>query len=227
MESFAPPVEPRDYYTVMVHFYRGELGRIMTWRQRLDVTTNWAVVASTGIITFGLGSERNSHLVFLLANFLCLLLLNIEARRYRYYDAFRARVRMLEAHFIMPVVMRDHAMIQGDWRKILSEDLVSPSFKISRLDAITRRFSRNYVWIFAVIAGAWILKFWLHFPESHVPQELLQSLIALNPVALGLFLVTVAAFYGFLLFLCWRGLTTRTYSGEFLTGAMHRRKWLS
>jgi uncharacterized membrane protein len=27
------------YVNAMSHFYRGELGRIMIWRQRLDVTT--------------------------------------------------------------------------------------------------------------------------------------------------------------------------------------------
>ena len=27
------------YVNAMSHFYRGELGRIMVWRQRLDITT--------------------------------------------------------------------------------------------------------------------------------------------------------------------------------------------
>lgn len=31
-----PPFEAKDYFAVMVHFYRGELGRIMIWRKRLD-----------------------------------------------------------------------------------------------------------------------------------------------------------------------------------------------
>ena len=81
----------KDYYAVMVHFYRGEVGRIMLWRQRLDVTTNWAIAASTGIITYGLSHAEVTHLVFLFANIVCLFLLIIESRRYRYYDAFRAR----------------------------------------------------------------------------------------------------------------------------------------
>ena len=39
------------YVNGMVHFYRGELGRIMVWRQRLDVTTTWAIATSTTLFT--------------------------------------------------------------------------------------------------------------------------------------------------------------------------------
>ncbi|MFY8269070.1 MAG: DUF2270 domain-containing protein, partial [Terrimicrobiaceae bacterium] len=38
------------YVTALSHFYRGELGRIMVWRQRLDITTTWAITTSTTII---------------------------------------------------------------------------------------------------------------------------------------------------------------------------------
>ena len=87
-----PPIQDRNYYTAVAHFYRGEMGRIMIWRQRLDTTTNWAIITATGVVSFALGSREVSHVVFLLANFIVFLLLIIEGRRYRYYDAFRARV---------------------------------------------------------------------------------------------------------------------------------------
>lgn len=226
MSNLAPNIESKDYYTVMIHFYRGELGRIMGWRQRLDITTNWAIVASTGIITFGLNSTENSHLVFCIANLLCLLLLIIEGRRYRYYDAFRARVRMLEAHFIMPVVMNNTPILQGDWRKLMAEDLVTPSFKISRLAAITRRFTRNYVWIFAIILLAWFLKLWLHHPSSHDLEGFFRILTSQSPLPAAAFLTCLAAFYSFLLFLLIHGIRMGRSSGEFMTGAMRRKKWL-
>lgn len=219
-------IEARDYYTVMIHFYRGELGRIMIWRQRLDVTSNWAIVVSTGIITFGLNSAANSHLVFVIANLLCLLLLMIEGRRYRYYDAFRARVRMLEAHLIMPVLMKDVVLLQGDWQKIMAEDLVMPTFKISRLDAITRRFTRNYVWIFGVILAAWFLKLWLHYPDSHEISGFIGVLTGNNPLPAGIFSGVLGFFYGYLLFLLVRGIRMGSSSEEFRTGAMRRQKWL-
>ncbi len=46
------------YVNAMSHFYRGELGRIMVWRQRLDITTNWAITSSTAIITIAFSNRE-------------------------------------------------------------------------------------------------------------------------------------------------------------------------
>jgi uncharacterized membrane protein len=35
-----------DFNTAMVHFYRAEVSRSNTWRGRLDITTNWAVITT-------------------------------------------------------------------------------------------------------------------------------------------------------------------------------------
>ena len=34
-----------EFVTSMVHFFRAEVSRANVWRQRLDTTTNWAVVS--------------------------------------------------------------------------------------------------------------------------------------------------------------------------------------
>jgi uncharacterized membrane protein len=36
-----------EFVTVMVHLYRAEMQRANVWRQRLDTTTNWAVIATS------------------------------------------------------------------------------------------------------------------------------------------------------------------------------------
>ncbi len=221
-----PSVDLKDYYTVMVHFYRGELGRIMTWRQRLDVTTNWAILGTTGMITFGLGSPSNSHLIFMFANVLVFLLLTIEARRYRYYDAFRARVRMLESHFIMPVVLRDVTLLQGDWKAVLAEDLIRPGFKMSHRTAILRRYRRNYVWIFAIIAAAWFVKIWIHHPQSHTLSGFLQALRENNPIPSAIFLALTGCFYLLILFMTVRSAMMNAISDEFTRKKMNRLSWL-
>lgn len=228
MTDMETPPLPSDssYYTVMIHFYRGELGRIMIWRQRLDVTTNWAIVGSTGMITFGLGSPRNSPMIFLLANLLTFLLMMIEARRYRYYDAFRARVRMLESHFIMPMMNREANILQSDWQRLLSEDLVTPTFKISPLDALTRRFMRNYVWIFLVILGGWIMKLLIHVPDAASLPERFGAQFVEQPLRATLFALVVAAFYGYMIYLTVRVYRMEYNSGEFLTKSMYRGRWL-
>ena len=150
------------YVNAMSHFYRGELGRIMVWRQRLDVTTNWAITSSTAIITIAFSSREVPHIIFFFNLAILWVLLWIEARRYRFYDAFRARIRMLEAHFLVPMVMENRDLLQGEWKKLVCEDLILPSFKITKLEAIGRRLKRNYVFIFIMIMVAWVTKIFLH-----------------------------------------------------------------
>jgi uncharacterized membrane protein len=153
------------YVNAMSHFYRGELGRIMVWRNRLDTTTNWAVTSSTAVITIAFSNIGVPHLIFFFNLAIVWIMLWIEARRYRFYDAFRARVRMLEAHFLVPMVMENHHLLQGEWKKLVCEDLILPSFKITMLEAVGRRLKRNYVFIFLLILIAWVMKIFLHATE--------------------------------------------------------------
>ena len=180
------------YVNAMSHFYRGELGRIMVWRQRLDITTNWAITSSTAIITIAFSNREVPHIIFFFNLAIVWVMLWIEARRYRFYDAFRARVRMLEAHFLVPMVMENRDMLQGEWKKLVCEDLILPSFKISKLEAVGRRLKRNYVFIFILILIAWITKIFLHGPATmngvsdfyhalrvgHIPSWLVAAIFA-------------------------------------------------
>jgi uncharacterized membrane protein len=154
------------YVNAMSHFYRGEMGRIMVWRQRLDITTNWAITSSTAIITIAFSNAGVPHIIFFFNLAIVWVMLWIEARRYRFYDAFRARIRMLEAHFLVPMVMENRDLLQGEWKKLVCEDLILPCFKISKLEAIGRRLKRNYVFIFILILVAWITKIFLHAPRA-------------------------------------------------------------
>ena len=154
------------YVNAMSHFYRGEMGRIMVWRQRLDITTNWAITSSTAIITIAFANAAVPHIIFFFNLAIVWVMLWIEARRYRFYDAFRARIRMLEAHFLVPMVMENRDLLQGEWKKLVCEDLILPCFKISKLEAIGRRLKRNYVFIFILILVAWITKIFLHAPHA-------------------------------------------------------------
>lgn len=157
-----PPVTDGNYIGAMSHFYRGEVGRIMAWRARLDNTTNWAITTTSTIFTVAFSIETVPHIIFLFNVGVVAIMLWIEARRYRFYDAFRARVRMLEAHFLVPVVVQKASPLEGDWRRLLAEDLLVPGFKITKFEALGRRLKRNYVFIFVIILVAWITKIFLH-----------------------------------------------------------------
>src|SRR3989337_395437 len=105
MSETYPPQEPvwtyrgyqlkaSEFTTAMAHYYRAEMQRANVWRQRLDNTTNWAVITAGAAISFALGSPNNHHGVILLNTLLITLFLYLEARRYRYYELFSSRGRL-------------------------------------------------------------------------------------------------------------------------------------
>ena len=161
----APPEQ--GYITAMSHFYRGEIGRMMVWRQRLDTTTTWAITSTGTIFTVAFSFESVPHLIFFFNLAIVAIMLWIEARRYRFYDAFRARVRMLEAHFLTPVLLREEPKLEGNWRKLVAEDLLVPAFKVSMFESIGRRLKRNYAFIATIILSAWITKIFMHPPNGN------------------------------------------------------------
>ncbi len=211
------------YVNAMSHFYRGELGRIMVWRQRLDITTNWAITSSTAIITIAFSNREVPHIIFFFNLAIVWVMLWIEARRYRFYDAFRARVRMLEAHFLVPMVMENRQMLQGEWKKLVCEDLILPSFKISKLEAIGRRLKRNYVFIFVLIMVAWVTKIFLHASEPIIGGRSLYHALRVGHIpswlVAGVFIATFAIVISITIYV------GKKSSGEITEFGAHRSLW--
>lgn len=151
-----------EFTTAMVHYYRAEMQRANVWRQRLDNTTNWAVITAGAAISFALGAPGNHHGVILLNTLLITLFLYLEARRYRYYELFASRIRLMETDFFATMLVPPFGPA-ADWAEGLAENLLHPHFTISMWEAFGRRFRRNYMWIYVVLAAAWLLKVFL-FP---------------------------------------------------------------
>lgn len=156
------PLTRVEYITVMVHFYRAEVSRSTSWRQRLDATTNWAVLTTAGMLSFTFGSVDASPVVLLLTNFIVVGYLTIEARRFRYFAVYRARVRMIEENFLIPIVTRSLESPMARWREMLAGDLDVPKYKTTFLQAFGFRLRQNYVFIFLMILGGWIVKLMIH-----------------------------------------------------------------
>lgn len=161
-----------DFNTAMVHFYRGELQRSNVWRQRLDATTNWAVVTTGAALTFAFGDIDNPASVLLVNTMLILLFLFIEARRYRYYELWTNRVRLLETNYFAGLLSPPFTP-HADWADKLTESLYHPRFPISLLEAFGRRYRRNYAPIFLILAISWVFKIYIHpVPVTQVtPRE--------------------------------------------------------
>lgn len=171
----ARPLTPSEFNTALVHLYRGEVSRANTWRTRLDGTTNWAVLTTGATLSFAFSSPTNTHVMILLNSLLIGFFLFIEARRYRYYDLWRARVRLMETEFFSGLLVPQRSGDDGDnWRELLARDLLQPHFNMSLSEAMGRRLRRNYSWIFTVLVVSWILKVGIHPAPTTDPAELLQ-----------------------------------------------------
>lgn len=155
-----------EFNTAMVHFYRGEVQRSNTWRNRLDTTTNWAVITAGATLSFAFSSPNNPHFVIPINSVLVAFFLFMEARRYRYYEIWANRVRVIETGYFAQLLSPDNTNDQ-EWVHHLAGDLKTPHFTISEWEAVGRRLRRNYLWIFALLAASWNLKVYLHPQPAH------------------------------------------------------------
>ena len=73
---------------MIIHYYRGEIGRMTSWRDRIDRTSNWSMTVVAGLLSVSLSTPASHHGVVLFAMLLVSLFLLIEARRY--HEARRA-----------------------------------------------------------------------------------------------------------------------------------------
>ncbi len=145
-----------EFTTAMVHFFRAEIQRANVWRQRLDTTTNWAVITTGAAIALAF-DPNGFHGVIILNTFLITLFLYIEARRYRYYELWSYRVRLMETDFYAAMLVPPFHPAP-DWAESLAENLLHPDFPISLWEALGRRLRRNYLWIYLILGLSWLAK---------------------------------------------------------------------
>ena len=154
-------MRPAEFNTAMVHYYRAEIQRANTWRNRLDTTTNWAIITASAGISFALGNPSQHHGVILLNMLLVAIFLFIEARRYRYYELWSYRTRLMEKDFFAAMLVPPFEP-SPEWAECLAGSLQKPHFSITMWEALGRRLRRNYFAIFSVLFLVWLFKNYAH-----------------------------------------------------------------
>ena len=183
----------------LIHLYRGEMNRANTWRNRLDTTTNWAVVTVGAVLTFSFGDAENPHFVFLLELLLVLTFLYIEARRYQYYVLWAYRVHLIETDFFA-AILTPSSSHPPDWADHLAQSLLCPKFPITRWEAVGRRFQRNYIWLTGLLLISWVAKLSFH-PTLSTDWDIIVGRAATGVLS-GCWVVgIVAVVYGLLIIL--------------------------
>ena len=159
----------------VVHFYRAIVMHADVWRERLDATTNWAVVTTIGVISFAFARPQAPHFILLLLISACGLFLIMESRRYQTYDLWRRRIRSLNKYIIAPQIAPDEAPSPDETERelaFLARDLGRAVPHLRFLDALGYRLRRNYGYIYIFAVGSWAIKLYMHPAEATSAAEL-------------------------------------------------------
>lgn len=188
------PYDPASVGAI-AHLYRGEVYRSTTWRTRLDNTTNWAVVTTGIALSATFSGSDASVLPMVLVGLLVIVFLIFEARRYRYFNVWRVRARLLETDFFVPLLRGDSGTGGTRWSERLAHEYLSPHYHISFASAVGRRLRRNYSWILLIQVCAYYGKLAIH----PVPLTSLQDMYAraaIGPVPGELMVAAGLLFHG-------------------------------
>lgn len=218
------PTTTTEYVNVLAHYHRAEIARMAGWRDRIDRTTNWAITVVAAMLSVSLSTASAHHGVLIFAMLLVLLLLRIEARRYRFFDVYRARVRRMERNYYAQILSPAEQVEEG-WARTLGDSIRQPLFLLGPQEAMSRRLRRNYGWLFLILLLAWVLKITSGKlqPGAGVGEFAFSLGDTLGNAALGplpgWFLIgTVAAFYGWIVYSVTRKYPRR---GELAFGNVH------
>jgi uncharacterized membrane protein len=189
-----------EYIMALSHLYRGELHRSITWRIRLDTTTNWAIIAGVGILTFSFQNPGYAPQTLLAGMYANLLFLLLESQRFRYSDVYQARVRMVEENFYVPLLRRDLVSPMADWGPLVAEDFLNPRFHLTMRQAIRARLARIYLPLYVAQLVGWLsLVAWRRPPGISLLQMMqIGRLPGWVPLALNIglfgFMIYIIAF---------------------------------
>ena len=177
----------------LAHLYRSEVYRSTVWRTRLDSSTNWAVVTTGIALSATYARADASPLPMVLVGLLVTVFLVFEARRYRYFNVWRARARLLETDFYAPMLRGEGLRVDSGWTRLLAQDYIAPRYHISFARAIGRRLRRTYVWIFVIQAIAYYGKLAIH-PNAITTLDDLWERAAIGPIP-GLLVVAAGVLF--------------------------------
>jgi len=218
------PSTSTEFINVLAHYHRAEIARMAGWRDRIDRTTNWAITVVAAMLSVSLSTPTAHHGVLIFAMVLVLLLLVIEARRYRFFDVYRNRVRRLERNYYAQIFAPEDGTT-NDWIVKLGDDLRKPVFLTSTSQALSRRLRRNYCWMFLILLFAWLVKTtFIRMQESAVDAHLVTSVgewvrnAAIGPLPGWFVIAGVAVFYGWILY---ASLRKPVGEGELAFGNVH------
>lgn len=197
MDERDVPTDHRNPPNVLVHFYRASVMHADVWRQRLDATTNWAVVTTAAVITFAFGGRESAAVLVLLALVFDFFFLFMEARRYQSYNLWQRRIRMIHRSVIAPALQPPGEIDGEQVRRNLAElaaDLGRNVPAIPLWGAFGYRIRRNYGPLITLVILVWLLKLYIHPGVAENLAEFVRR-AHVGPVPGSWVMVAVALFF--------------------------------
>jgi len=181
--------DDETFLSLMPHYYRGEVSQSGNLLSRLDLTTDWAIVVVTAVLALAFqGSDATAYLLLIGIVGVTLFLL-FDVRRYRTFDASRARVRLLEENLFANSLDPEGVPLE-DWRSELGDDLRRPTVKVSYLEALARRLRQVYFPLYLLLGVAWAFRITIY-----TPGETWRQTATVPGLPAELVVVAVAAFF--------------------------------
>jgi uncharacterized membrane protein len=201
----------------LAHLYRGEMYQSKIWRNRLDMTGNWAVVITGIALSLSFSNAEASPIPLLLVTWVVVVFLLFEARRYLYYDLFRVRVRVMEINFFGPMLRGEGMRVDNRWNELLAEDYKDLRFHITLAESIGRRIRRAYGWIFSALLVCYLVKIIVH-PTPLSSWDELWARAAIGPIP-----GTIVLAFGLAFHALWVVIAMLTLRSQKAVGLGHAR----
>jgi len=183
-----------EFINAMIHLYRGELGEATAWRGRIDTTSHWAIVLSATALSFVFSDKAiERHILIPIISLFCTFLLAMEARRYRFFDIWRSRARMIEINFYQPMLSGTKPLL-ADWTERLAQDMEWPRFHMTFWEAMGRRLRRNYAGIYGILLGSWLVVLMTH-PSTTTSMSEIIARASVGPVPGEVMFLGMMVFY--------------------------------
>jgi uncharacterized membrane protein len=103
------------------------------------------VVITMAVISVAFSGPSGHHSAIILSTILITLFQFIEARRYRYYELWSSRVRLIETDFYAAMLVPPFHPA-ADWAESLAENLLQPHFSISMWKLLSALPANYMIW---------------------------------------------------------------------------------
>lgn len=191
------PTDAGSLSSLLPHVYRGEISHATNAHNRMDQTTNWAITLLAVLLSVVFASPDIPAYLLLIGIIALATFLTHEVRRYRFFDHYRARVRLMQQH-VVANMLTPPEIDHESWRETLGDDLRHPTYKVTTIEALSHRLHHIYGLLFAILGAAWVMKITAFTPETQWTDA-----AGLPGVPGPTVAIAMAAFYLALLALTW------------------------